>query len=187
MNLKSIFTVTLTLLIFNFSSAQEYANSISADVILKATFEQAKLENKNVMLMFNASWCGWCKKLDASFNDESTKELFDKNYVIAHLVVLESANKKHLENKGAEAILNKYGGEKQGIPYLLIFDKDKNLLADSKMVENEFVLKELGNNMGCPGTDAEVAAFSYKLKETSNLNDEELAIIAARFKLNNPN
>jgi hypothetical protein len=41
--------------------------------------------------------------------------------------------------------------------------------------------------MGCPGTDAEVAAFSYKLKETSNLNDEELAIISTRFKLNNPN
>ncbi len=185
MNLKSIFTVALTILIFNFSSAQEY--SISADEILKATFEQAKLENKNVMVMFHASWCGWCQKLDASLNDESTKELFDKNYVIAHLVVLESATKKYLENKGAETILNKYGGEKQGVPYLLIFDQDKNLLADSKMVENEFVLKGLGNNMGCPGTDEEVAAFSYKLKETSNLNDEELVIIEARFKLNNPN
>jgi thioredoxin-related protein len=185
MNLKKKITVALTIIIFNFSSAQE--NPISAIEILKNAFEQAKMENKNVMVMFHASWCGWCKKMDASLTDESTKELFNKNYVIAHLVVLESAIKKHLENKGAETLLNKYGGEKQGIPYLLIFDKDENLLADSKMVENEFVLMGKGNNIGCPGTDKEVTAFIYKLKETSNLNDAELEIISKRFKLNNPN
>lgn len=185
MNLKNIFSVVLTILIFNFSAAQETPKS--SEEILKNAYEQAKNENKNVMVMFHASWCGWCKKMDASLTDVSTKEFFNKNYVIAHLVVLEAANKKHLENNGAEALLNKYGGERQGIPYLLIFDQDENLLADSKMVENKLVLKEQGNNMGCPGTDAEVAAFSYKLKETSNLNDDELAIISVRFKLNNPN
>lgn len=185
MNLKTIFTIGLTILIFVFSSAQEKPKS--ADEILKTTFEQAKLENKNVIIMFHASWCGWCKKMEASMNDDSTKELFNKNYVVSHLVVLESSNKKQLENFGAEALLNKYGGEKQGIPYVLIFDSDGNLVADSKMVENEFVLKGQGNNIGCPGTDEEVAAFIYKLKETSNLADNELAIIAKRFRLNNPN
>jgi thiol-disulfide isomerase/thioredoxin len=185
MNLKTIFTIALTILIFHFSSAQEKPKS--ADEILNSTFEQAKLENKNVIIMFHASWCGWCKKMDASMNDTSTKELFNKNYVISHLVVLESAKNKHLENDGAEAFLNKYGGEKQGIPYLLIFDGDGNLLADSKMAENKLVLKEQGNNIGCPGTTEEVAAFKFKLKETSNLNEEELAIISERFKLNNPN
>ncbi|PKP12396.1 MAG: thioredoxin family protein [Bacteroidetes bacterium HGW-Bacteroidetes-3] len=185
MNLKTIFTLALTILIFNFSSAQ--AKPKSADEILNTAYEQAKKENKNVIVMFHASWCGWCKKMDASMNDISTKELFDKNYVISHLDVLESANKKQLENFGAEALLNKYGGEKQGIPYVLIFDSEGNLLADSKMVENKFVLKEQGNNIGCPGTAEEIAAFNYKLKETSNLNEGELAIIAERFKLNNPN
>jgi len=185
MNLKTIFSIALTILIFNFSSAQEKPKS--ADEILNTAFEQAKKENKNVIVMFHASWCGWCKKMDASINDASTKELFDKNYVISHLDVLESANKKHLENDGAEALLNKYGGDKQGIPYVLIFDGNGNLLADSKMVEKKFVLKEQGNNIGCPGTSEEIAAFNYKLKETSNLNEDELAIIAERFKLNNPN
>lgn len=185
MNLRTIFTIALTILIFDFSSAQEKPKS--TDEILKTTFDQAKLENKNVIIMFHASWCGWCKKMDASMNDASTKELFNKNYVISHLVVLESAKNKHLENDGAEALLNKYGGEKQGIPYLLIFDGDGNLLADSKMAENELVLKEQGNNIGCPGTPDEVAAFNFKLKETSNLNEEELAIISERFKQNNPN
>ncbi|MDD3720934.1 MAG: thioredoxin family protein [Lutibacter sp.] len=185
MNLKTTFTITLAILFFNFSSAQEKPKS--ADEVLKNACEQAKSENKNVIIMFHASWCGWCKKMDASMNDASTKELFNKNYVIAHLVVLESATKKHLENNGAEALLNKYGGERQGIPYFLIFNSDGNLLADSKMVKNEFVLKGQGNNIGCPGTIEEVAAFNYKLKETSNLNEEELTIISERFKLNNSN
>ena len=184
MNSKILFTVAMTILFFNFSSAQD--KSKSADEILNAAFEQAKTENKNVIVMFHASWCGWCKKMNASMTDATTKELFNKNYVIAHLVVLESDNKKQLENAGAEALLNKYGGKNQGIPYLLIFDSDGNLLADSKMVENKFVLKAQGNNIGCPGTPEEIAAFSYKLKETSNLNEDELAIIAKRFKLNNP-
>ncbi len=184
MNSKILFTVAMTILIFNLSAAQE--KSKNADEILNTAFDQAKIENKNVIVMFHASWCGWCKKMDASLTDATTKDLFNKNYVIAHLVVLESPSKKQLENDGAEALLKKYGGERQGIPYLLIFDKDKYLLADSKMVENEFVLKEKGNNIGFPGTPEEVAAFIYKLKETSNLNDSELAIIAERFRLNNP-
>ncbi|MBK5209087.1 MAG: thioredoxin family protein [Flavobacteriaceae bacterium] len=184
MNSKILLAVAITILCFNFSSAQD--NPKSADEILNTALEQAKKENKNVIIMFHASWCGWCKKMDASLTDATTKDLFNKNYVIAHLVVLESASKKQLENDGAEALLNKYGGEKQGIPYLLIFDGDANLLADSKMVENKFVLKGQGNNIGCPGTHEEIAAFTYKLKETSNLNEDELAIISERFRLNNP-
>ena len=51
-------------------------------------------------------------------------------------------------------------------------------------------LKEIyreGTNIGCPGTDYEIDAFLYKLKETSNLTDEELILIAKKFKLNNSN
>ena len=176
MKIKLLFCTITIMLFFSSLIAQE-----KAETILNTSFKKAKVENKNVFIIFHASWCGWCKRMDASMNDISTKELFNKNYVIGHLVVQEAKNKKHLKNEGAKELLKKYGGENSGIPYWLILDAEGNLLADSKMLKNELVLKQKGENIGCPGTVEEVEALIYKLKKTSNLNPEELAIIAKRF------
>ena len=37
-----------------------------ADAILKSACQEAAKENKNVFIMFHASWCGWCRKMEAS-------------------------------------------------------------------------------------------------------------------------
>ena len=108
--------------------------------------------------------------------DPSVKKYFTDNYVIEHLVVQESKTKKQLENPGAEALMVKYKGEGQGIPYWLIFDKDGNLLADSRMAN--------GDNTGCPAKESEVAHFVNVLKKTSRLKDSELAVIQKRFRKN---
>ncbi|MBK7374589.1 MAG: hypothetical protein IPJ02_03205 [Chitinophagaceae bacterium] len=52
------------------------------------------------MLIFHASWCGWCHKMDTSLNDISVKRFFDDNFVITHITVLESKGKERLENPG---------------------------------------------------------------------------------------
>ncbi len=40
---------------------------------LKESMQQAAAENKNVFIIFHASWCGWCHKMDTSMNDQSVK------------------------------------------------------------------------------------------------------------------
>lgn len=182
MKIKSTLITVITLISFQFSIAQNTVES--SDKILEKAFEQAKEENKNVFIMFKASWCGWCKKMDASMKDPSIEKYFNSNYIIEHLVVLERKGNSHLENPGSEGLLNKHGGKGQGIPYYLIFDSEGNLLADSKMIKDKPVLKGEGSNIGCPGTGDEIDAFTYKLKETSNLTDKELLAIAERFKQN---
>ena len=185
MNLKTLVLTVLTIIISTFSYAQEEV--ATAETIMNEAFEKAKIENKNVIIMFHASWCGWCKKMDASIKKETVKDMFESNYVIEHLVVKESKNNKHLENPGAAEVLDKNGGAKSGIPYWLIFDSDGKLLADSKMLKDEMTLMGKGSNIGCPGTQAEVKAFTYKLKETSDLTEEELRVIATEFRKNSPN
>ena len=120
-------------------------------------------------------------------NDSSIKYFFTDNYVIEHLVVKESKKNKNLENPGALEMLKNHGGEASGIPYWLIFDSHGNLMSDSKMVINDLVLIGKRSNIGCPGTKDEVNSFIYKLKETSNLNDDELTLVTKRFRLNNYN
>ena len=56
----------------------------SAEEVLTPIYAQAAKENKKVLLIFHASWCGWCHKMDTSLQDKTVKPLFDNNYVTAH-------------------------------------------------------------------------------------------------------
>jgi thioredoxin-related protein len=145
----------------------------STSVILKKAFEQAEKQNKNVFVIFHASWCGWCKKMDKNMDDESCKELFNRNYIIEHLDVNESPNNKNLENPGALELLKKYKAENSGIPFFLIFDKKGKLLEDS--------FNSKGENLGCPASKEEVEEFIRMLKATSDLNEKELDVIYQKF------
>lgn len=119
-------------------------------------------------------------------NEPAMKKFFDDNFVIRHLVVMESEGKKNLENPGAADLMKKYHGDKSGIPYWLIFDADGNLLADSKLRAEGDGL-EKGNNVGCPATEKEVAYFIDVLKKTTKLTEPELTLIAQRFRKNETN
>jgi thiol-disulfide isomerase/thioredoxin len=158
----------------------------SSEVVLKDAYAKAKKENKNVLLMFHASWCGWCKKMDASLTDVTTKKFFDDNYVIAHLDVLEQPAKKALENPGAAEQLKAFKGEKSGLPFWVILDDKGKVLADSQIRPQGASLNTYGENIGCPAADNEVAHFAQLLKNTSKLNDDQLAIISKRFAQNKP-
>jgi thiol-disulfide isomerase/thioredoxin len=156
----------------------------SARVLLNKAYKQAAKEKKNVFVIFHASWCGWCKKLDASINDPSCKDYFDKSFIFVHLTVLESNDKKNLENPGATEMFNKYSGGKSGIPFFLIFNKKGALLADSKIRPAGDGLDKPGQNMGCPAAEEEVAAFTEVLKKTSKITDSQAAAIKKRFSKN---
>jgi Highly conserved protein containing a thioredoxin domain len=157
---------------------------LSADQIMQEAMQQAAKEKKNVFIIFHASWCGWCRKMDSSISDKDCKKFFDKNYVIRHLVVNESADKKNLENPGAYQFRAKYNGEDLGLPSWLIFDEDGKLLADSQMRPSGTDISTQGENIGCPATEKEVAYFIMLLKKTSRLDALQQAAIERRFRQN---
>jgi thioredoxin-related protein len=158
------------------ASAQTQMAVPTADEILQPAYAKAAAENKNVLVIFHASWCGWCRKMDTALQDAAVKPLMDKSYEVVHLTVYESPNNKHLENKGALSFLTKHGGAEQGLPYWYILNKEGKVLSDSK--------DEAGQNTGCPATEAEVAYFTREIKKTSSLSDNEVAVIKKRFRQN---
>lgn len=117
-------------------------------------------------------------------NDKTVKDFFNNNYVITHLTVYESRDKKNLENPGALEFLTKYKGKDLGIPYWIIMDKDGNWLADSQMRADGADFNRIGENVGCPASREEVNHFLKVLAKTSPLNANQLSVIEKRFLRN---
>jgi thiol-disulfide isomerase/thioredoxin len=167
-----------------FTTSHAQPKPLAADEILHEAMQVAAREHKNVLIIFHASWCGWCHKMDSSLSDKTCKKFFDDNYVIRHLVVFESNEKKDLENPGAIEILTKYHGNDEGIPFWLVFDKDGNLLADSKIRAEGSGSDSKGQNVGCPAAENEVVYFMEVLRKTSHITKEQEAAIEKRFRQN---
>lgn len=180
--MKNIFLI-LVLIFVTVTSLFSQKAPLSSEEIMKEAFTSAKNQNKKVLLMFHASWCGWCHKMDTSLNDASVKKFFDDNFVIRHLVVFESKGKENLENPGALEMLTKFEGKDQGIPFWLIFDKDEKFLFDSRMSAIVNGTKKLVNT-GCPASKEEVDYFIEVLKKTTNLKEDQLEKIRTRFRRN---
>ncbi|PJJ85080.1 thioredoxin family protein [Mucilaginibacter auburnensis] len=182
--MKKILFLSLTLLLA--FTAVTFAQTAvpSSDEIMTKAYARAKKENKKVMVIFHASWCGWCKKMEASINEPNLKKFFDDNYVVVYLTVQESKGKENLENPGALDLMTKYKGDKAGLPFWFITDVNGKALADSQERPAGAGLDTYGDNVGCPASEKEVAYFAKILKSTSKLNDKEIAMISERFAKN---
>ncbi len=172
----SLIFILFTFFIGSDAFTQTKAKPLPANVVLSGAYSKAAKEHKKVLLIFHASWCGWCRKMEASLNDATVKPLIDKNYVTAYLDVLENIKDKSLENAGAVDSLTHYDGKDSGLPFWTVLDKNRNVLAKSE--------DKLGGNIGCPASEAEVRAFIQILKQTSLLSEGELKLIAVRFRRN---
>ena len=117
-------------------------------------------------------------------NDKTVKDFFNNNYVITHLTVYESKDKRNLENPGALEFLTKYKGNDLGIPYWIILDKSGNWLADSQRRPDGSDFNIKGENVGCPASREEVNHFLKVLGKTSTLNTGQLSVIEKRFLRN---
>ena len=171
----------LLLFIVSINSFGQTASPLPADKIMATAFEEAKDAGKNVFLIFHASWCGWCKRLDKALQSSELKDIFEENYVIAHLDVLENGDKiALLENPGGKEIMKSLGGEKSGLPFYAFIKPDGEKIGNSNVMPKEM-------NIGYPGSDAEIEAFGKLLKLSApKMDDTQLNTILDYLKKNAP-
>ncbi len=163
-------------------STKESAGPLPASQILEMAKKEARKNKKNIFIMWHASWCGWCHKMDTLMSDPDLKQYFDDSYVIKHMVVKESKEEmKKLENPEAAEMLAKYNGDKAGIPFWIVLNKKGELLADSYMREEGVGMDQPGKNTGCPQQQAEVDHWINILKETTDIPEDGLQKIRNKF------
>jgi thiol:disulfide interchange protein len=132
----------------------------SAQALLNGAIKMAKAENKAILIHFGASWCGWCKRLEAFLHDPQAGKLMADHYVVVALTVQESPNQKALENPGADELMSAMGGVNSGLPFYFFLDKEGKKIADSKALPN-------GGNIGHPANAEEIKAFEGLLERTA--------------------
>ncbi|CAN5377584.1 hypothetical protein BH11ARM1_BH11ARM1_13100 [soil metagenome] len=154
----------------------------TATEIIKGAQSQARIDKKNVMVIFHASWCGWCKKLDAYMATPVMKELLDKNYVIVHLDVLEDDAHKNLENPEGMDYMTRFNGKNSGLPFTAI------MTADGRMVANSNAEKDgTTGNIGYPAAKGEIDWYIKMLKKTAPyMTTTQLTSIRAWLTKNAP-
>lgn len=133
----------------------------ATEMLVKQAQATSVKKHKPTLVMFHASWCGWCHKLEAVMNKPEFKKMFEDNYVILNLDVMENGDKvATLENPGGKEYMAKLGGEKSGLPYYVWLDDKGEKLADSNAMPKDA-------NIGYPGSPEEIETFMGLIKKTA--------------------
>src|SRR5712691_7274113 len=150
-------TMGLLILALALTSGSAFAGTASADEVLVSAKEKASAEKKAIFLHFGASWCGWCRRLDAFLDRPDIKPVFAKYFVPVKLVVQENEKNKSLENPGADAFLKKLGGP-DGLPFSAFLDAEGALIVNSKRG---------GRNIGYPAQPSEIDWFLQMISKSA--------------------
>ncbi len=157
------------------SVSAAFADAPSADTLLSKANAQAKKEHKDVLVIFHASWCGWCHKLDDMLASKEVGPTMSKAYVVVHLVVDESKDKKADENPGADKLRITLKGEKVGLPFFAVLTPAGKSLGTS--------IHPKTGNIGYPAAPNEIAHFMDLLRASSPmLSDAERTAVETYLK-----
>ena len=121
--MKSVTALLISICLSFFAHAEPpvYDESADAPAQVALALAKAKADNKQLMIVFGANWCGDCRMLDGEFKKPALKALLDANYVIVKVDV-------NRFNKNLD-VVKPYGEViKKGIPSIVIATRDNKLV-----------------------------------------------------------
>lgn len=142
-----------------------------ASEILAAAQATAAAEHKTVLVMFHASWCGWCHRLEKYLDTAEIKPIAQKYFVATWLTIQERQEKQALNTPGAQQVWDQLVGSKNaGLPVFAFLDAQGQPIVTS--------LRDGKTNIGFPDTPEEIAWFLTMVKKAApSVTPDELAAL----------
>ncbi|MGB7758595.1 MAG: thioredoxin family protein [Bryobacteraceae bacterium] len=135
-----------------------------ASVVMESARTAASAQHKSIFLVFHASWCGYCRKLDQFIETAEIKPIIDKYFVQARLTVQEQGAKKPLNNPGGDEVMAGAGGKDAGLPFFAFLNEAGETIVNSIWPGEG---KAAGRNIGHPVQPQEVDWFPVMVKKAA--------------------
>jgi thioredoxin-related protein len=101
-----------------------YDRSADAQVQVEKACEQARRENKRILVMFGGDWCGWCHKLHELFaSNAEVGKILSYEYVLV-MVDIQAPNAEALQTKCKTGLSKEEVQKGVGYPFLSVLDAD---------------------------------------------------------------
>ena len=140
-----------------------FGSTASSKALITKAEQDGVKSGKNVLVIFHASWCGWCHRFDKFLDTTEEGKLVKNGLEIVHVTVLEDPKHKADENDGGLDLMAELGGKDAGLPFMAILDSKTG-----KMITNSMYTpagKDKAMNTGYPGEPAEIAHFNIMLEK----------------------
>ena len=116
----------------------------------------ASIEHKALFVHFDASWCAYCRRLEAFLESPNVNPIFQKYFVTVKLVLMENDKNKALENPGAGEWFLRLGGP-DALPFHAFMDARGALIVNCRRPTG----RGTGKNIGYPDQPEEVEWFPW--------------------------
>lgn len=133
---------------------------LPAPALMMGAMKTAQAEHKVIWVLFSASWCDPCKKLENLILTSDVKSILAAHYVSLKLIVSESADRRALENPNANILMTKFDSRSIVPPFSAFMDGGGRMIANSRGMPN-------GGEIGYPSTPERIQAFMALLQKTA--------------------
>ena len=141
-------------------------DSPTASQLLKDAEATASSQHRNILLVFSASWCAPCHRLQSFLNDPVISPIFDRYFVKLIVDYGEHTDDKRCKDtQGADELIDALHERETGVPLIVMLNSSGKPIVDS--ILPVYGRRNNHANFGYPTSPTEIDWFLEMLRRAA--------------------